>query len=134
MGGGDNEWFIRETKPKPYGQHGSRDDVISTEKFSDDHKSALMETKERSRVYLMPSTAETKEERERELRWVSPTCQKYPFAWSISEGGLAIEKTIHQELIDIGYYSKQGQENARKDIEYYENNLRKMKQEAAKGK
>jgi hypothetical protein len=131
VAGGHNEWYVREVKPTP---RGSRWEIISAEKFSDNHKATLMETKERSRIYLMPSTATTKEERERELNWVSPRCYKYPFAWSSSEGGLAIEKAIHQELIDIGYYSKQGQERAGEDIERYENNLREMKQEAARGK
>jgi hypothetical protein len=109
--------------------------VILPDKYPDG-KAALLASRERSTIYLYPSAAKTKEERERELRWITPICSKYPFPWSSSEGGLAAEKAVFQELKDIGYYDgrEQIQKNAEKDIARYENSLQRIRQEATKGK
>jgi hypothetical protein len=95
-----------------------------------------METKERSRIYLMLSTAETKEERMEELHRMRPSCSWYPFSWSPSKGALAMEKAIFQELVDTGYYD--GREDlhkrAEKDMGRYENTLKGIRHDAVKGK
>jgi hypothetical protein len=104
IAGGDNEWYVREMKPSPRAYNVTRQ-ILSSRKFSSDHKSALMETKERRRIYLMPSTAFTREERARELRWMtSENCEfTLPFEFSASEGVLASWKALYQEKLDIGF-------------------------------
>jgi hypothetical protein len=104
--GGSMEWYVREKKAAPRGTPGEQREIISSRKFSNDHRSALMETKERSRIYLMPSTAKTKEERERELNVLSRGCSfALPFEFSESEGMLAIWKITYQENLDNGFTS-----------------------------
>jgi hypothetical protein len=102
--GGHNEWYVRERKPVPWGTPGEQWETISARKFSDDHRSVLLETKERSRIYLMPSTATTKEERAEELNWMSSRSCVYtmPFWFSESEGGLTIDKAVYQEMLNVG--------------------------------
>jgi hypothetical protein len=119
--GGYNEWYVVGFKPVPRGTPGKQWEKISSRKFSDDHKSALMETKERSRIYLMPSTATTKEERWGELTQMggSGCGRKLPFEFSESEGGLAAWKAVYQEMLDIGY-SESTMKAERENIEHYE--------------
>jgi hypothetical protein len=102
--GGHNEWYIIERTPAPYRALNTEWQIISAKKFSKSHKAALLETKERSRIYLMPSTAETKEERSRELgKMDGGGCGfTMPFEFSKSEGALAAWKAVHQEKVDIG--------------------------------
>jgi hypothetical protein len=102
---GHNEWYIRETTPVPYYRSGFVDEYrTSSRKFSKNHKATLLETKERSRIYLMPSTAKTKEERSKELNSMDGgSCGfKLPFEFSESEGALAAWRAVHQEKSDIG--------------------------------
>jgi hypothetical protein len=133
--GGYNEWYVIERKPMPKGTFGEQWEDISSRKFSDSHKAALMETKERSRIYLMPSTARTKEERWPELiKMGRGSClPKMPFEFSESEGGLTAMKAMYQEMLDIGYLGD-NMRTIREDIEHYEKSHREFRQRAIKEK
>jgi hypothetical protein len=95
---------IEKMKPKPLMDPVETDDVISSEVFPGNQKAGLMKSKELQRIYMMPSTAKTKEERERELSTISRPCLfRMPFEFSESEGMLVIWGAIYQEKLDAGF-------------------------------
>lgn len=73
----------------------------------------------------MPSTAQTKKERWRELTQMggSGCGRKLPFEFSESEGGLAAWKAVYQEMLDIGY-SEDIMKAERESIKSYERSYR----------
>jgi hypothetical protein len=129
--GGHGEWYVRKWKPMPFGTPKDQKEKISSRKFSDDHKSALMETKERSRIYLMPSTAKTKKERRSELVQIqirgAGCSSKMPLEFSESEGGLAASKALYQEMLDVGY-SENSMKAEKKRIERYAKSYQEFRQ------
>jgi hypothetical protein len=128
--GGNNEWYVRRSKPAPLGTHGSQTE-ISVQNFSDEHKAALLETKERSRIYLMPSTARTKEEREKELNVITQAClYTMPFEFSESKGILALWEAVYQEELDIGFTGR----NSKRILDNTEKSYLEFRQRTAKEK
>ena len=131
IAGGDNEWFVRKEKANPPGKPYVDGDITFTKQFSINQKDALLETKERSQIYLMPSTATTKEERLEELNRMGyrggPCFFSLPFAFSRSEGGLAAMRAVYQEMQDIGGYPENAMRYQRFLVEDSENNLKKFR-------
>ncbi|CAK7053734.1 MAG: hypothetical protein BACD_02596 [Bacteroides rodentium] len=69
-----------------------------------DERSAFLASKERSTIFLYPSTATTKEERYKELAQIDKSCvRRFPFVFSNSEGGPLLLRAIYQEMLEIGY-------------------------------
>jgi hypothetical protein len=133
VSGGYNEWYIRERTPAPNGALHTEWEIISSRKFSDSHKAALMETKERSRIYLMPSTARTKEERAEELNVIRRGCGfTMPFEFSESEGMLAVRKAVYKELSEMGYYPDQKLGYGDEMLDSYEKSYRDFRRRNTK--
>lgn len=64
--GNNGRWYILQTKQKPPGEPNEPPSPLDSPIFGN-QKEALLETKERSTIYMMPSTAKTKDERWKEL-------------------------------------------------------------------
>jgi len=104
---GHRKWYVRETTPVPYYRPGLVDEYRAApiREFYKNHKAALLETKERSRIYLMPSTAKTKEERWGELHHINYAGGCYPtsLGFTKSQGSLEITMAVYQELQELGF-------------------------------
>jgi len=78
-----NDWYISKKKLAPRtGNWPSEIPSSEPKKIYDKHKDALLASKERSTIYLMPSTAKTMDERLSELKemgWGGGVCLIYPF-------------------------------------------------------
>jgi len=109
---------IVKIKPKPLMDPYADGDFLSDQIVPCPQNEAQLKTKERGRIYLMPSTATTNEERWIELTWQRGLCG-YPFPWSNSKGGGAYIKAVYKELLEIGYTEKQLQ-NIKEAIDRYE--------------
>jgi hypothetical protein len=134
-GGGGDYWSIRKMKAKPLMEPYADGDILSEWKASDNQRAAFLETKERSRIYLMPSTAKTKEERSKELNVIRRGCGfTMPFEFSESEGTLAVRKAVYKELSEMGYYSVQKQGYGDEMLDSYEKSYLEFRQRIAKEK
>jgi len=96
---------IIKIKPKPLMDPYADGDFLSDQIVPCPQNEAQLKTKERSRIYLIPSTAATKDERWSELIQMGwgECVFKLPFAFTTSEGGLTVMKAMYQEMQDIGY-------------------------------
>lgn len=108
----DNAWYVYERTPAemlPYTVKRGPDENAPWEekRLPDsypDERSALLASKERSTIYLYPSSAKTKDERWKELKEIDATCvSRPPFEFSKSEGGVTLRRAIYRELIDTGF-------------------------------
>jgi len=95
-----------------------------------DEKTAILAGHTRSTIYLMPSTATTKEERLEELNRMGysggPCFFSLPFAFSRSEGGLAAMRAVYQEMLD-GDYPENAMRYQRFLVETYEDSQQKFR-------
>ncbi len=112
----DKAWYVYERTPPemlPYTVKRDSDGRAPWERKRlpgsyPDERSALLASKERSTIYLYPSTAKTKEERRKELEQIDNAngCGlnlPLPFRSFESEGVLPIRRATYQERLEIGF-------------------------------
>lgn len=102
-----------------------------------DERSALLASKERSTIYLYPSTAKTKEERWKELARVDNAngCGlnlPLPFRSFESEGVLPIRRATYQERLEIGFKEEE-MISSREVIKIKEESLQWQRERVTKG-